>query len=228
MKKIFTLIELFIVISVIAILAGMLLPALQKAKASVLQVNCASNLSNIIKAFHYYIQDHHDYMPPYRDYGTPENWWNNTGKTGLLFPYLHNTAVIGRSIDGNGRAGKLYCPAESELAARQSTYGYNSFLYQNLQDNKFSQFKRPSVCVVTGDSGIGKAILSARFSATIYGGAFGIPHNRKGVFAFADGHVATLEYRKIPNIDVNYRAPYYAFWCPFPVPEYENWYNIEF
>ncbi|MEM6560838.1 MAG: type II secretion system protein [Planctomycetota bacterium] len=59
----FTLVELLVVIGIIALLVGILLPTLSRARASANQIVCASNLRNIGQGFALYASDNKQFLP---------------------------------------------------------------------------------------------------------------------------------------------------------------------
>src|SRR5438128_7038970 len=59
----FTLVELLVVIGIIAVLIGILLPTLTKARESAQRTVCLSNLRELGNCFRVYAATYHDYCP---------------------------------------------------------------------------------------------------------------------------------------------------------------------
>lgn len=122
----FTLIEFLIVISIIAILAGLLFPALGKAKNKSTAIKCLANLKQIATADAQYQNDNHDYLVPLRtEMSKGACWAGNYAGTqpgkGLLVPYIKTNPTSGAN-------SVFQCPEPSyQKALRNSTIAYNRF-----------------------------------------------------------------------------------------------------
>lgn len=109
----FTLIELLVVIAVIALLLGILLPALGKARDTGRQVVCLSGVRQIGMAALLYAQDHKELLwPPNQWARMPDAYGSEPG---YLFQYVEKLDKIGecpsnkrRSVNGNGDGNNMF------------------------------------------------------------------------------------------------------------------------
>ena len=116
----FTLVELLVVISVIALLMGILAPVLNKARMGAWRTVCASNLRNIALALRMYLDESGNIMPPAAQLPSLEDPNDPDSKPPIaqfLLPHLSSQAKI------------FKCPGDNVYFLTEgSSYEYNSRL----------------------------------------------------------------------------------------------------
>ena len=228
MKK-FTLIELLVVIAIIAILAAMLLPALNKARMTAMKASCQGNMKTIGSAFVQYAADNDDFMcgAGRQPYSTGASWKFALGPYMGWNPSEHK--VTANTLNEIVNAKQMACPVwRPELLTNETVrnkilttnekaywgglaYAYNGEAngtgYSSGPYFKIVKVARPSETLFAGDSLDGDDVSASYMAGYIYGYNWQPRRHDNGFnAAWVDGHVtllSALEFQQGKETTVN-------------------------
>ena len=187
----FTLIELLVILGVIALLLGLLFPALSKVRRAATSAACASNLRQWATAAQLYAAQNDRCIPrrgqgvePTSNISRDADWFN------ALPPMLGMPTMRELAASGRAPSGIWLCPMAEPRGPYRFDYGMNMWLSPTiaLEPDRINQFPELSTQVLMADGPGGHCSVlpaNADYSPVAR-------HSGRVNIAFLDGHVASL------------------------------------
>jgi len=217
----FTLIELLVVIAVIAILAGLLLPALGRAKTKAKAIACTSNEKQIALGYLLYVDDNADHLPvagqPEPSMGAgwvaPSRWFQEISPY-IARPETNYTTLVARGKVVVGPSAKIDKSIPKNIPGFEGYggYGHNWAYLGYTPENSDKKLARQKISVVTkpvetamnGDSldpgpGINWWDYGYIDPPSVTRDFPYVRHGQGGNYAWVDGHVAPARWKDMSS-----------------------------
>ena len=181
----FTLVELLVVVAIIAVLAGLLSPALKKARDQARSIQCMNNLRQLGAMAVSYANDYGGRLPVYYDSSTTTGWHECFFRAGLLT----------KNAAGNYVQKWMYCPSwitSPEIGADGSVMPNRHYGMRLTSQIDFAGISDPASYHVFGDTVVGT--IQFYYFGTGSGSLLHRRHNDAANIWFADGHVGTCDH----------------------------------